>query len=235
MARRFLGRVMLLCHGQSECTDVYPDITYSGVKTITNSANLIKSLLNNNSKVVIITSPMARARGSAAIIAKIIKYRGIIKEAPSIQGAIVKNKKQGKAFFDEHVAKGGTKTLDLAYGADPRFEDPNIIEPKSKIRKRFFEYFTKMVKYLLENEQPSSSLNFICVSHYETLYHFVENLFELDYTKDKPLGHGEIIAVSIFDTGIIDVDVVEIEVTFRKKTVGKIGKKFFDYKEQKIG
>lgn len=237
MVRRFLGQVILLRHGQSEYTNIYPDITYNGVKTIVNSANLIKSLLNGDSNVVIITSPMIRAKGSADIIAKIIEYRGKIKEVPAIGGAIVKNKKQGRAIFDEYMAKGGIRALDKGYGTDPRYEkNPSVIEPRSEIRKRFFEYFAKLIVGLLQRQQlwQQPPLHLICVSHYETLYYFVEHLFKLDYTKDEPLGHGEIIVVSVFDLGIKNTSVVEIEVTFRKKRVGKIGKKFFDYEKRKI-
>ncbi len=231
MARRFLGRVILLRHGESEYTDVYPDVTHNGIKTIVKSACSIKSLLDDNSSVVIITSPMVRAKGSADIIAKIIGYRGIIKEASSIQGAIARDKKRGKELFDEYIAKGGMRALSIACGIDPRFEDPNIIEPISEIHKRFFEYFAKIVEYLLALVKQQPFLNLICVSHYEVLYHFVENLFELDYTKDEPLGHGEIIVVSVFGLDVESVNVVQIEVTFRKKTIRG---KFFDYKEQTI-
>ena len=72
-------------------------------------------------------------------------------------------------------------------------------------------------------------MSFLAV--YETLYHFVENLFKLDYAKDEPLGHGEIIVISIFDINIENQYVVEIEVTFREKTIYK---NFFDYKEHEI-
>ncbi|MBI1866424.1 MAG: histidine phosphatase family protein [Candidatus Staskawiczbacteria bacterium] len=190
MARRFLGRVILLRHGQSECTNVYPDITDEGMETITKSANSIKPLLGNNPNVVIITSPMARAKGSADIIAKTIGYSGIIKEAPAIR-----------------------------------------IESISKIRKIFFEYFARMVKCLLKNGKVP--LNLICVSHLETLYHFVDQLPELDY-KNNPLDHGEIIEVSVFDIGIDNTRVVEIEVTFRKKTIGRTKRILFDYEEMII-
>ena len=232
MSRRFLGRVIFLRHGQSKYTDIYPDITEKGVETITKSANLIKLLLNNSS-AVIITSPAARAQGSAAVIARIIKYQDKIRKEPAIEGAIFNNKILGQALFNEHVERGGIRALDMAYGTDSRYENSEIVEPRSKVRKRFFEYLAKLTNALLKRQSP---LDIICVSHYEILYHFVEHLFELDYTKDEPLGHGEIIAVSIFDVGLqgMDVDVVEIEVTFRKKIVGQIRRKFFNYKQHKI-
>lgn len=232
MVRRPLGSVFFLRHGHSFYTEKFPDLTNRGVETIVKSANLIQTFLNDNSSVFIVTSPAARARGSAAIIAKTIGYHGSIKKEYAIQGAIIKDKKKGRALLEEYMSSGRIRALDMAYRTDSRYEEmPDIIEPRSKIKKRFFEYFAKLIEILLARKRP---LNLICVSHYEILYHFVEYLFDLDYAKDEPLDHGEVIAVSIFDIGIQDVNVVEIEVTFRGKTVGKLGKKFFDYKEKKI-
>ncbi len=230
MTRRFLGTIFFLRHGQTYYTDKFPDLTNKGMETISKSANLIQTLLNGNSNVVIITSPAPRARGSAALIAKTIGYHGTIKKEYAIQGTIFKDKKKGRALLDEYMAKGGIRALDMAYKTDPRYEEmPNIIEPRSKIRKRFFKYFAKIIEGLIARQRRP--LNLICVSHYEILYHFVEHFFELDYTKDEPLGHGEIIAVSIFDICIENVNVVELEITFRKETIYR---KFFDYKEQKM-
>ena len=108
-------------------------------------------------------------------------------------------------------------------------EEPSMQESITKARKkRFFKYLSKIVRCLLAEQQPF--LNFICVTHYETLYHLVEDLFK-DYAEDKRLSYGEIIVFSIFDIGIENVNVVEMEVTFREKTING---KFFDYKEQEI-
>ncbi len=76
---------------------------------------------------------------------------------------------------------------------------------------------------------PNPPLSLLHVSHYETIYHIVESLFNLDYQKDEPLGHGEIIVISIYDIGIENI--VELEITFRKKTIHK---KFLDYKAKEI-
>lgn len=229
MARRFLGLVIFLRHGQTDYTDVFPDLTKEGIETIAKSAKLINPFVANYQNVVIIASPLARAQGSAAVIAKVLGYKDKIRLEPNIQAAIVKDKdrQKAKALFYEHVSNGGIRALSVAYGKDPRYEDGKVIEPRSEVRKRFLGYFSKLVRRLFISQQLPLCL--IHVSHYETIYHLVETLFELDYEKDEPLGHGEIIVISIYDIGIENI--VEIEVTFREKTVRK---KFFDYKNKEI-
>jgi len=227
MKKRFLGRTVFLRHGQTKYTDVFPDLTKAGTRTITKSAGLIRPFIKDHQNLVIVASPHARTLGSADVIAKAIEYKGQIKEEPTIRAAGVKDKKAGKAIFDEHTRNGGMRALSIAYATDPRYEDSQIFEPRSEVRQRFFVYLAHMVRNLLISMGPTPC--FICVSHYETLYYFVERLFGLDYEKDEPLGHGEIIVVSIYDVGTANI--VELEVTFRNETINNV---FFDYKEKGI-
>lgn len=227
MARRFLGLVIFLRHGQTDYTDVFPDLTEEGIRTIEASARSIIHFIEGQRNVTIIASPKARALGSADVVARATGYEGKIKKEPNIQAAMEKDRMRAKALFYEHVNNGGMRALSVAYGTDPRYEDGVVIEPRSEVRKRFLGYFAHMVRSLLVNiGQPPCLIH---VSHYETLYHFVERLFKLDYQKDEPLGHGEIIVVSIYDIGIECV--VELEVTFRGRTLNK---KFFDYKAKEL-
>ena len=227
MSRRLLGQAIFLRHGQTEYTEVFPDITEEGIKTIKKSTELLRPFIEHYQNVIIIASPMARAQGSAAVIAKVLDYKNKIRLEPNIQGAIAKDRQKAKALFYEHVSNGGIRALSVAYGTDLRYEDGKIIEPRSEVRKRFFEYFAKLVRQLYVS--PNLPLCLIHISHYEVMYHLVESLFNLDYKKDEPLLHGEIVAISIYDIEIENV--VEIEVTFRGKTIKK---KFFDYIDKEI-
>ena len=227
MEKRFLGLVIFLRHGQTNYTDVFPDLTEEGIKTITNSAELLRPFVENHQNVMIIASPMARAQGSAAVIARVLGHKGKTRIEPNIQAAIVKDRMRAKAIFYEHLKNGGMRALSVAYGTDPRYEDGEVIEPRSEVRKRFLGYLSKLVRRLFVS--PNLPLCLIHVSHYETIYHVVESLFKLDYRKDEPLGHGEIIVVFIYDIGIECV--VELDVTFRGKTLNRI---FFDYKEKEV-
>jgi len=227
MPRRFLGQAIFLRHGQTDYTDVFPDLTEEGIKTIEKSAQAIMPFIEGHQNIVIIASPVARSLGSAAVVARTIGYQGKIKKEPNIQAAVVKDRMLAKAIFFEHVANGGMRGLSVAYGNDPRYEDAKIIEPRSEVKKRFLGYFAHLIRSLLINTGLAPC--FIHVSHYETLYHFVENLFGLDYKKEDPLDNGEIIVVSIYDVSIECI--VEMEVTFRGKTIRE---KFFDYKNKEI-
>lgn len=225
--RRLLAETFFVRHGHTKYTDSYPDLTEEGAKTIEKSAELLRPLISRYQNLTIIASPLARAQGSADIIADVLGYQGKIKTEPNIQGAIVKDRQKSKAILLEHLANGGPRALAVAYGTDPRYEDGQVMEPRSEVRQRFLDYFAKMVGRLYVSLNLPVCL--IHVSHYETIYHIVESLFNLDCKKDKPLTYGEIIEISIYDIEIENV--VELVVTFRGK---KITKKFFDWKDKEI-
>ena len=214
-------------HGQTEYTDIYPDLTPEGIRTIKRAALIIQSIVNEHHKLTIATSPMARAMGSTSIIAEALNCgKEKIRKEPDISAAVVRDEKEARAILDEYMLKVGVEGLCLAYGADPRFEDGKAIEPRSAVRERFLKYFASLIRQFLVNTGLLPCV--IIISHYEFLYHFVESIFELNYKKDNPLGHGEVIEVSFFDIGIGNV--VEMEVTFRKRTIIKN----FDYAQKEI-
>lgn len=226
MSRRFLGQIIFLRHGQTDYTDVFPDLTKEGQAVIRDAAEKIKSMLFNDRNVVITASPAVRAKGSAAIVAEVLGYNGkkIIEEQITSCAAI-KDKKRAIALFNEHFSKGGIDGLSLAYNTDPRYEDGEVIEPRSKVHQRFLKYLSKSVCHLLVCRTPLCIIN---VSHYEFLYYFVELVFNIDYQKEKPLGHGESIVISVFD--VKQPDVVGIKVSFRNKKA----EKRFNYKERTL-
>ena len=223
MPNRFLGQAVFLCHGQTKYTNVFPDLTEEGIKTIKKTAVLIP-FINGNQNIAIFSSPKIRALGSASIIAKELDIRQKIIETPKLSAIEIRDKKRAKELFDEFFRKG-IQAYSIAYGTDPRLEDGVIVEPRSAVQKRFFSFFSDLAKWFMAN--MNSPLRIVAVSHYEVLCHLVESAFNLNYETDDPLEYGEIIMVSIYG-GIKNT--VIIEITFRKKTL----KKIFDYKRERF-
>jgi len=225
MDRRFIGRAIFLRHGQTDYTDIFPDLTDEGKKTIANSAATLKNIVGYQN-LILVSSPSVRARGSMSIIARKLEYRDEIKIDNRISAVAQHNKEIAMAIFNEHKSQGGILSADSAYSSDSRYEDERIFELRSRVKKRFYDYLSSLSRSLLIYSDTPCIIN---VSHYELLYHFVESIFKLDYKKDKTLGHGEIINVSFYDVGINDI--VEMETVFRDKTVSGV---FFNYKEGEI-
>ncbi len=212
MEKRCIGGAIFLRHGQSEYTEVFPDLTEQGQQTIRDSSKRIKDVVDQYDYCEIVSSSSARALGSAVIIADALDCNGGITIEPAIAAAVIRDVERAKAFFDKY-GQGGTEELSLAYNCQPCFEDGSIIEPRSKVRKRFYKYLAVLVRRL------SNCLPNFCVvhtSHYEVLYHFAEVVFKLNYTADRPLAHGEPIMLSFYGSG--SDEITEIEAIFRKKT-----------------
>jgi len=224
MLNKFLGQVGFLRHGESGYTNVYPDLTPEGIKTIKKSALLIP-FFNGNRNIEIFSSPKTRAIGSVDIITKMLSIKQRYQIAPALSAVEIKDEEKAKKLFAE-VSQGGGSALSIAYNTDPRFEDGIILESRSEVKKRFFSFFSDLTKWFAVN--MSWPLSVIAVSHYEVLYHFVEGAFKLDYEKDAPLGYGEIIMINIYESKARNT--VIIEIVFR----GKKTEMFFNYRKGKI-
>ncbi len=214
MDRRLIGRAILLRHGQTEYTGAFPDLTEEGKQTIEESARKILNLVAGAEKVILVSSPRPRALGSAFIIKNALggkRYEIVVSRAISAMGIV--NEDLAQAIFKEYRDLGGVAAIDISYTRDPRYEDSKVFEPRSLIRQRFYCYLASLVKEMLANENPVAV---VCVSHYECLYHLVEELFQLDYARDRTLAHGEIIAVCFYHTE--GYEVVQLEVCFRGHT-----------------
>ncbi len=232
---KFIGRITLLRHGQTQYTEVYPDLTKEGQDTIQKSAEQIAANLKRDEEVVIVASDRARAQGTAGIIKKILKHNTEIKSVTGITSAAQRDPAKASEMINEILAEGkGIEAVDYAYIHDPRFDDEKIWEPKKEIQKRFFrnlEYTIRAFKLVAKHKElPKPHL--IAVTHFEILNPLIEEVLNVKYPEGQTLKHGELIEISISDPSREgeNADVVIMNINFRgiSKTVG------FDRKNRRL-
>lgn len=219
-----MGQIYCFRHGQTGYTDVFPDLTEEGIRTIKKTTTLLP-FINGGRNITIFTSPKIRAVGSADIVVKELGVKQGFEKMRILSAIEIKDQEKARKLFAE-ASQGGAQALSIAYGTDPRFEDGVIVESRSAVKKRFFSFFSDLAKWLTAN--MSSPLYIIVVSHYELLYHLVETAFNLDYRVDAPLGYGEIIMINVYDCGVRNT--ITLEIHFRKRTAEML----FDYKKKEI-
>ncbi len=213
MSGKLIGKAVFLRHGESNYTDAFPDLTETGRRTIRRSAEEIRAIKNRHcGSFAIVSSPAVRAKGSAGILADALPYTDGIREAPLLGPVLVIDRQQGRALYNSYISIGGMQSLCIAYGCDIRFEDGKILEPRSSVRERFYKYLGMLVRDFL----TCGRMAFVAhISHYETLFHFVEAVFHLDYRREDPLQHGELILVDF--CGEDGSSLVEMNVRFRRR------------------
>jgi len=211
--KKFIGRAIFLRHGQTDYTDVFPDLNKDGVETIQKSAEEIKLAIGSSVRIRMVSSPLPRAMGTASIIAKAIGYLDPIREAPALRAAVVRDKPRAMAVFNEHMAQGGPTELAWSYEEDPRYKDASMIEPVSEIQKRFYKYLSGLVWEMLCFDV---AWTYIHVSHYEVLYDFVHSIFRINRNNGQPLSYGEIVDIRFFEIG--GTEKIKLNITFRGKT-----------------
>lgn len=221
-----LGRLIYLRHGQTAYTEIPPDLTGDGIVTIREAAKLIRPRINGFLPTIV-SSPKPRAIGTATVIKATLNHRGEIVIDDRIREAVVYDREAGKAIYDEHIVHGSDH-LSIMYSQDPRYDDPRILEPRWSVKNRFYGYLEFALKIHLKNRIIGMGRCLIHATHYEFLYHFVETVFQLDYNKDRPLLHGELVTLDIYATN--EENIFAIQVEFR----GIVKLIFFDCRTKEV-
>lgn len=197
---KLVGELILFRHGQTAYTNQEFDLTPEGVETIRNTAKLLKQKLAGIAPIHIIHSPRPRAKTSALVLrTEMGDVITDVTEDRHISSIVIRDHEKSMALFKEHFSNGGVKVVDFNYLRDSRFNDPEICEPWDVIRTRFYWYLGRIIRKLIgQNIQGYNYPCHIFISHYELLCHFINDVFNLDYSKDETLKHGEVIHILVY-------------------------------------
>lgn len=219
---KYIGRITLLRHGQTQYTNVYPDLTEEGQETVRKSAEQIAKNLKEDEDVVLVASDKARAQGTAGIVKEVLRHDKEIRTIPGITSMAMRDPERATEMINEFLAKGGVPAVDLAYTHDPRFDDAEIWEPRDEVQKRFLsniEHAIRAFKVVARHEElPTPHL--IAVTHFEVLSPFLKNVFDLKHPEDPTLKNAETVEISVKDPSRENEnsDVVFLEISFRGNT-----------------
>lgn len=192
-------------HGDTKYTGVEPDLTEKGVAQISAAAESIHRYIcaSSVSTVGIVSSPAARALGSAGIVADRIGFsRSQIMQDQRLRNADIFDKERAGKLFQKLMSSKGDY---CPYRKEPEYEYGDIVEKRSAIQARFGDYLQECFARHLSDGLPDV---LICPSHYEVLWKLA---MQLDYPQ---LVHGELIYVKLYDKSN---GTLPLEIRFRNK------------------
>jgi broad specificity phosphatase PhoE len=198
-----LKTLLFLRHGKTNYTGQFPDLTDEGKREISTAADYIAEIIGQQetTDVQIVSSPLPRALGTADIIAKRLGHSHEVEQELAIRCM---------DFYDNEKANAIWKTfpvardVDCAYAQDPRFEEGSVIEKRSAIQHRFFNYLGTLFERFTADRLPDVSVH---VSHYEVLWYLAES-----FGLKEPLIHGEVIKLELTRSS----DSIHVRATFRE-------------------
>lgn len=174
MSNQKICYVVFVRHGHTEYTDIFPDITDEGKRSLIQTAAQIATFASDR-RIKFYSSPKPRAQGSASCLAKSLGSKRA--DAILVQSITACEQRQPERVM-ELVAKYLSSTNHLAveeaYWTEPAFDDPKIIEPRAEIKKRFYVFLDRLVCIgLCRVNSPSC---YICVSHAEVIGHIMQDV-----------------------------------------------------------
>ncbi|MSR71343.1 MAG: histidine phosphatase family protein [Candidatus Taylorbacteria bacterium] len=175
-------------HGDSVYTNVYPDLTSEGERTMAETALEMHTILGNCSEIEIIASPQPRAQGSADIIAREFGYSREVGIEPHIRC---------NDIFDEQMKvspwKGYGEGEDLlrSYETHPDFESGEKLERRSEVQRRFAWYLDSLGGNLIRDGLMDVTIH---ITHFEVLWRLARIISPIG----RPLGNGEFIEIKLW-------------------------------------
>ncbi len=200
----FVCRTIFLRHGNSEYTEVYPDLTTEGRNIVLKSGEMIKKQIDGwNGDVNIVTSPTIRAIASANIIKNSLNgtCNSCIEVDRRIRAMEVIDKKKSDDFFENlpkeyREFKNGARKIDREYNSNPIWERGDIFEKRSDIQERFVWYLRDFVKSN-RREMPPCVIH---ISHLEVLWSLFDEFYAPNYEHEQPFSFGEFFILDFYGT-----------------------------------
>lgn len=208
---KFFCRMIFVRHGQTEYTDIFPDLTHEGKEIMHKTAAKIKKILKHwNGECAIISSPSSRAMGSAAIIAEHILVKNPIVFEKRLRPMDFLKEKEGRRVIEEILEK---TTVEKAYHEDRIFKDGLVFESQFDIKNRLLSFLGDILSEKADGRHSAAC--YVCVAHYEVLCHLLDLLFFSDYSHENTLSFGESFIVDFYSIGDLPALVFSAEAEFR--------------------
>lgn len=205
-------RTQYLRHGHTKYTGAGLDLTVEGIAQAIRAANVDVAYWMRHNKIaprslLIMSSPAARAYGTADTIVKTLRLPGEIIIDPDLSPMTWRDPERCKAALGGLAGRGY-----IDYETEPIFGDPSLFETQEEMRKRAFKRFARRIREARDTGRPQYELSF---SHYEVFCHYVAALFDIVASESTALRYAEPIELTVFD---VSTDSCLVLSEFRKQT-----------------
>ncbi len=185
--------VLLLRHGKTAYTDIFPDLTQEGIDHVRRVANTeirpwVETQEHLGYRIHLMTSPAPRAHGTAHVVAKEVGLPDPFFD-PALRPMDQRDVVGCRTALGTLSGRGY-----INYETEPVFRDASLFEQPQEIRRRFYDSIIQWTHRFGRNQERSA---LIIVSHYETLCALTEELFFVTATETTALRHAETISLSI--------------------------------------
>lgn len=202
--KQTLSSVRILClrHGETNYTDVFPDLTPIGESRVREVAtDLAESWVKKHkiqpSQLAILSSPKTRAHGTAAIIAQTLGHHADM--------IIIRKELDAMKWLDPARALSACKGLHgkgyINYETEQVFADPAIFESQDQIRGRWYAFLSEYISAALAQNAAQYT---IMVSHYELFCNITKDIFGIVASESSALKNVEPIHLTALAVGSKD-------------------------------
>jgi len=214
---KLLFKVSLMRHEKPYYKNEGHDLTPEGVDRSIMTGKKLKAdgIISDNDEIILMHSPVARAKGTLDFVAQGAGLEDIPKiEIDQLRKSDMPDH---QAFMDRfNEVNGDVERLAEDHYKNPMFEErPDIIEPHSHKKDRLYRSFEYLIRWFENHPVETKTPHIIAVSHFEIITHIIDDVFGIENTgKYHSPGFGEIVYIEAYDIG--DKDKVKLKVTYNE-------------------
>lgn len=180
---KILFRVILIRHEETEYTGKGSDLTEQGEIQAKKTGKNLRTEVTPES--LLIHSPATRARST---LEKIAQGAGITSPKMHVSHhlqPVVFPDEDAKTAFVAHyrgALEGNPSRYAQEFHARPEIYEgmPEVLEPKSKIKKRFYKSLGRLVRWAQKQQIGGNTPQIVAVSHFEGITQFLDDVFGIE-------------------------------------------------------
>lgn len=191
--------VAFVRHGKTNYTNVFPDLTDEGKEDVLQLSQSMRKWVHDiqatQDGIIYISSPMARAQGTAHLIRSMLGDHSPIYDHDKLRSMDIRDGARAKEVFAS-LPKGY-----ISYESVPAFRDEKIFETVTEVSTRAMELLKELPGILDKSAAEAA----VVVSHYEVLSSYLRMAFGAKYwspSEVDALQTAEVIYAT-FDNGCV--------------------------------
>lgn len=167
--------ILILRHGQTEYTDIYPDLTKKGVEEVQLVGNALSPYIGAFDRVIALSSPAIRAIGTADIFLSSAGVDNIkLRTSKSIENLKIKDKDR----FINYLRDNSTEIDGELWLTDSLLENDNdLAESRIDVEWRAYRFLYHYTNFLNRINSKDCSTLLVVFTHFEIGNNFLKAVY----------------------------------------------------------
>ena len=206
-APELIGKITIMRHGATEYGEEYPGISDVGIEQMRENAREVQETgrIAESDDLLFVRTPAVRTEGSMDVFTDELGVKQHTRIVRSMRPVDVPNPEKAMEIHTEHRGEGTMHDWENIWASTELFNEiPEVFEPRTKIDKRSSATLSHTLRafsaYHKQRGPRGKTPHVVAVAHFEVLYKFLCDVYELDPASAELIRYGERIEIDVLSS-----------------------------------